>query len=131
MLECQKQIEVDEEKKKVMMSIDYLLQLMSKVIYNVFTICDEELVPVGLGLYPIASFINHSCNPNAVVGFHHNFMSIRPLIDDIHPGTEITVRKDLSLLRRAHTHNLQLSIDFVCGHCPNGCRETRVRRLSG
>ena len=75
------------------LSIDYLLQLISKVMYNVFTICDEELVPVGLGLYPIASFINHSCNPNAVVSFDCNRLSIRSLIA-IHAGIEITVRSD-------------------------------------
>lgn len=36
---------------------------------NNFTISDGELKPLGVGLYPPAALINHSCDPNCVTIF--------------------------------------------------------------
>ena len=33
---------------------------------NGHTLSDDELQPLGLGLYPLAALTNHDCNPSAV-----------------------------------------------------------------
>ncbi|KAI7897657.1 uncharacterized protein BX663DRAFT_533712 [Cokeromyces recurvatus] len=57
---------------------------------NNFSITDVELFAIGEGTYPIASLFNHSCHPNAVVMFEGALACIRA-IEDIQPGTEITI----------------------------------------
>ncbi|ORZ37168.1 hypothetical protein BCR44DRAFT_50545 [Catenaria anguillulae PL171] len=49
--------------------------------------------PVGLGLYPLTSLINHSCTPNAVAFFHpsHPRQLHLRCLQPISPGNEITI----------------------------------------
>ncbi|KAG8062260.1 hypothetical protein GUJ93_ZPchr0003g16474 [Zizania palustris] len=46
---------------------------------NAHTICDPELRPLGTGLYPVLSIINHSCVPNAVLIFEGRTAYVRAL----------------------------------------------------
>ncbi|XP_004292117.1 PREDICTED: histone-lysine N-methyltransferase ASHR1-like [Fragaria vesca subsp. vesca] len=41
----------------------------SKMAFNAFTIFDSELQHLGEGLYPVISFMNHSCVPNCILVF--------------------------------------------------------------
>lgn len=43
--------------------------LLARFGCNNHTICDEELRPIGVGLYPLGALINHSCRPNCVQTF--------------------------------------------------------------
>ena len=45
-------------------------KFMSRIMMNGFTISTLEQEGIGLGLYPGASMINHSCRPNAVQSFY-------------------------------------------------------------
>uniref|UniRef100_A0A0D3FMZ7 MYND-type domain-containing protein n=1 Tax=Oryza barthii TaxID=65489 RepID=A0A0D3FMZ7_9ORYZ len=51
----------------------------SKFACNAHTICDPELRPLGTGLYPVLSIINHSCVPNAVLIFEGQTAYVRAL----------------------------------------------------
>ncbi|XP_048226875.1 histone-lysine N-methyltransferase ASHR1 isoform X2 [Ricinus communis] len=50
-------------------NIKEIAENFSKLACNAHTICDSELRPLGTGLYPVVSIINHSCLPNAVLVF--------------------------------------------------------------
>jgi len=51
-------------------SMDELCRMISRIIYNGFSITEStELKTVGLGVYPCASIVNHSCVPNLVQTF--------------------------------------------------------------
>ncbi|KAH7567850.1 hypothetical protein JRO89_XS07G0166600 [Xanthoceras sorbifolium] len=51
----------------------------SKLACNAHTICDSELRPLGTGLYPVISIINHSCLPNAVLVFEGRLAVVRAM----------------------------------------------------
>eukprot|EP00249_Psilotum_nudum_P015021 c25124_g1_i1 orf=280-1665(-) len=57
---------------------------------NAHIICDEELRPLGIGLFPVLSIINHSCHPNSIIMFEGKHAVIRA-IETIEAGTEVTV----------------------------------------
>lgn len=62
----------------------------SKLACNAHTICDCELRPLGTGLYPVVSIINHSCLPNAVLIFEGKSSVVRA-IDHIPEGAEVSI----------------------------------------
>ena len=57
---------------------------------NGYFITDEEGRRLGSGYYAVAALINHSCEPNAIVGFNRGVMSVRA-IRPIAAGEEVTV----------------------------------------
>jgi SET and MYND domain-containing protein len=71
-------------------SASELIELLCKLLCNVFTISDSELKPIGIGLYPIAALINHSCSPNCVVLFDGPKAIIKAL-QTISLGEEVTI----------------------------------------
>ncbi|XP_050365624.1 histone-lysine N-methyltransferase ASHR1-like [Argentina anserina] len=54
---------------------------------NAHTICDSELKPLGTGLYPVISIINHSCLPNSVLLFEGRTSVVRA-VQHIPKGAE-------------------------------------------
>ena len=50
-------------------NVSELVKFTSMIIYNCFSITDEEQKTIGLGLYLTAAIINHSCEPNLVQTF--------------------------------------------------------------
>ncbi len=50
-------------------TMDEMVAFTSKIMYNCFSITDGEQKTIGLGLYPTAAIINHSCTPNLVQTF--------------------------------------------------------------
>ncbi|KAK2659624.1 hypothetical protein Ddye_006157 [Dipteronia dyeriana] len=62
----------------------------SKLACNAHTICDSELRPLGTGLYPVISIINHSCLPNAVLVFEGRFAVARA-VQHIPKGGEVLI----------------------------------------
>uniref|UniRef100_A0A8C5AW36 SET domain-containing protein n=1 Tax=Gadus morhua TaxID=8049 RepID=A0A8C5AW36_GADMO len=66
------------------------LSLLAKVACNCFTISDEELKEVGVGLYPSLSLLNHDCRPNCVVVFEGSRLVLRA-VKDVCPGEELLI----------------------------------------
>ncbi|XP_042408549.1 histone-lysine N-methyltransferase ASHR1-like isoform X1 [Zingiber officinale] len=62
----------------------------SKLSCNAHTICDDELRPLGTGLYPVISMINHSCVPNSILMFEYRMGFVRAT-EPITKGTEILI----------------------------------------
>ncbi|KEH34847.1 histone-lysine N-methyltransferase [Medicago truncatula] len=68
-------------------NIKEIANFFSKFACNAHTVCDSELRPLGTGLYPVVSIINHSCLPNSVLVFDGREASVRAL-QHIPKGTE-------------------------------------------
>lgn len=62
----------------------------SKLACNAHSICDFELRPLGTGLYPVISIINHSCLPNSVLVFEGREAVVRA-VQHIPKGTEVLI----------------------------------------
>jgi len=63
----------------VELDLKEIAHTFSKFACNAHTICDSELRPLGTGLYPVISIINHSCVPNAVLTFDDRTAYVRAL----------------------------------------------------
>ncbi|EKX51700.1 hypothetical protein GUITHDRAFT_55948, partial [Guillardia theta CCMP2712] len=69
---------------------EVIASMISKAQRNMHGIVDLKGQNFGHGLYPLASFINHSCEPNAIISFDGNKLVVRAL-ENIPRGTEITI----------------------------------------
>lgn len=71
-------------------NIREIAENFSKFACNAHTICDSELRPLGTGLYPIISIVNHSCLPNAVLVFEGRLAVLRAM-QHIPKGDEVSI----------------------------------------
>ncbi|KAK2971010.1 hypothetical protein RJ640_023442, partial [Escallonia rubra] len=69
-------------------TVKEIAEMFSKLACNAHTICDSELRPLGTGLYPVTSIINHSCFSNSVLVFEGKMAVIRA-VQRIPKGTEV------------------------------------------
>ncbi|KVH87869.1 SET domain-containing protein [Cynara cardunculus var. scolymus] len=67
-----------------------ILPIIIKLACNAHTICDSELIPLGTGLYPVISIINHSCSPNSVLVFEGRMATVRAM-QRIPKGSEVLI----------------------------------------
>ncbi|KAM6581598.1 hypothetical protein CsatA_005372 [Cannabis sativa] len=58
-------------------NIKEIAENFSKLACNAHTICDNELRPLGTGLFPVISIINHSCLPNSALVFEGKLAVVR------------------------------------------------------
>ncbi|KAL8216258.1 hypothetical protein R6Q57_023095 [Mikania cordata] len=72
------------------LNIKEIAENFSKLACNAHTICDSELIPLGTGLYPVISIINHSCNPNSVLVFEGRMATVRAM-QHIPKGSEVLI----------------------------------------
>jgi hypothetical protein len=76
-------------------SLEYLVDMVHRIKINGFSVCDGEFVCYGVGLYGKASYMNHSCQPNAVQTFlFHQAMLPTLFVTsfcDIPPNEEICI----------------------------------------
>ncbi|KAL0238269.1 hypothetical protein GEMRC1_012742 [Eukaryota sp. GEM-RC1] len=99
-------------------------KILKRIGCNAFTITNEELVPLGAGMFPAASYANHSCTPNACFMFKGTQIALIA-IKDILEGEEVTVNyvpliEPLSLRRE----NIRKHFNFIC-RCDR-CSEVEV-----
>ncbi|KAK6114806.1 hypothetical protein DH2020_007075 [Rehmannia glutinosa] len=71
-------------------NIKEIAEIFSKLACNAHTICDSELRPLGTGLYPVISIINHGCLPNSVLVFERRLAVVRAM-QHIPKGTEVLI----------------------------------------
>lgn len=51
------------------MDVKTIALLLARFACNNHTVCDDELRPIGVGIYPLAALVNHACRPNCVQTF--------------------------------------------------------------
>ncbi|ORZ13732.1 hypothetical protein BCR42DRAFT_418955 [Absidia repens] len=91
-----------------------LVRFQSQSQCNAISVQDEHLFVVGEGLYPVASFFNHSCRPNAAAVFDGALLMIKA-IEPIYPGEEITLAYiDIGRSRGYRQRNLRDRYFFTC-----------------
>ncbi|CAA6664907.1 unnamed protein product [Spirodela intermedia] len=96
-------------------NIKEVTEIFSKLACNAHTICDSELKPLGTGLYPVISIINHSCLPNAVLVFEGRVAVVRA-IEPIVKGTEVSISYiDTAATTRKRQKDLNEQYFFTCG----------------
>ncbi|KAJ0789540.1 putative [histone H3]-lysine(4) N-trimethyltransferase chromatin remodeling SET family [Helianthus annuus] len=72
------------------LNIKEIAESFSKLACNAHTVCDSELIPLGTGLYPVVSIINHSCYPNSVLVFEGRMATVRAM-QHIPKGGEVLI----------------------------------------
>lgn len=93
---------------------ELLVGLLSKLETNAFNICNGDLQPIGIGVYPSASLFNHSCRPNACAVFEGTTLCISA-VRDIAPGEEIVISYiDLGASLERRRSELRKGFGFVC-----------------
>ena len=65
-------------------------RLLGKISCNAHTVCDEELNPVGVAVYPAAAMVNHADSPSAAQSFKGRRITLRAT-RDLKPGDEVTM----------------------------------------
>ncbi|XP_019628954.1 PREDICTED: N-lysine methyltransferase SMYD2-like [Branchiostoma belcheri] len=105
----------------------FMEEIYGKIASNSFAILDENMCSIGIGVYPQASMINHSCQSNCIGMFYGPQIQIRAN-EYIRPGEQIfhgyippllpTAKRQEKLLKTYH---------FLC-QCAD-CRNTDRDRL--
>lgn len=112
-------------------SLEVLEQLLTKLKTNGFCIADCESIALGLGVYPEASFANHSCSPNAIQTFVYGIQGTLPAIrlticdeNGITAGDEICISYiDSTAVRPSRQKMLQDAYYFRCSCQRCACTE--------
>jgi hypothetical protein len=114
-----------------------IAQLLARFSCNNHTICDDELRPLGVGLYPLGALINHACAPNCAQSFRGPVIVFRCVSACMQPvcalvlsrnpvagGRVIATAQGHQLVTHTHTHT-----HFVAGrvavHTTGRCRPSR------
>ncbi|KZT66576.1 SET domain-containing protein [Daedalea quercina L-15889] len=100
-----------------------LVDVISRFTTNAFTLTSYTLDPIGVAVSPVAAFINHSCDPNAVIVFPRisdaphteepkmNLVAIKPIA----PEDEVTISYiDVTLPRELRQKELKETYNFEC-----------------
>ncbi|KNC87053.1 hypothetical protein, variant [Sphaeroforma arctica JP610] len=95
-------------------SIGDAMNALSVIKTNSFTILDDEMMECGVGIYPLASNFNHSCDPNVVITFNGFELQAR-LIRNVHTGDEMTISYiDNAKPREERRNQLRKQYYFNC-----------------
>lgn len=93
--------------------------VLCKLLCNTFSICDDEMRPIGAGIYVQCSLLNHSCDPNCVVLFAGTKLTLRT-VKDI-PGGDQLLISYVDLVDSCNHRRAQLkkvySFTCVCERC--------------
>jgi len=106
-----------------------LLEIFGKMVINTFTIVDEDLHDVAVGVYNSPSILDHECQPNAVASFQGRSLTIRAVNDiDSDSYNQVFLSYVDPLATRCERQDqLQKQYYFQCS-CPR-CTSNRVETL--
>ncbi|KAL3872214.1 hypothetical protein ACJMK2_040152 [Sinanodonta woodiana] len=118
---CQGQLDLPPVKQ--------LMEVFGRVTINSFTICDGDLQSVGVGLYLGASYLDHSCQPNAVVSFQGQKLMVRALMDipEVSPSNIFISYTDQLSFTEDRQRQLKEQYYFSC-QCTR-CQDNSLDRL--
>ncbi|GMH67674.1 hypothetical protein TrRE_jg3061 [Triparma retinervis] len=96
--------------------------LFCRINQNSFTVADPEIQPLGVGMYLLASAINHSCAPSGVSSFSLFRFSLPSIIvrtiSPLLPSAEVTTSyMDVVGPRESRVSYLGEAYNFECS-CP-------------
>jgi SET domain/MYND finger len=100
--------------------------MIHRIKINGFSIADGESIALGIGVFSLPSFINHSCQPNVIQTFLHGHENQPPTLwltayHDIPSGHELTISYlDNSSPRHIRQGRLLEDYYFLCD-CPACC----------
>ncbi|XP_036143557.1 histone-lysine N-methyltransferase SMYD3 [Monomorium pharaonis] len=89
--------------KTLVPDFEELMGIYGRICTNSFTITNDTLEPIGIGIYLGASILDHSCKPNAVFIFEGTTIIIRTIMD--------LPSSDLSQIRIAYIDLLRSNKD--------------------
>ncbi|KAK6246155.1 hypothetical protein SCA6_009245 [Theobroma cacao] len=102
------------------LDLDEAVNIFCKLSCNAHAIVDIAMEPLGIGLYPVMSVINHSCLPNAILVFEGKLAVLRALAP-VEKGDEVIhvliSYIDLSRTTRHRQDDLNGKYHFTCT-CP-------------
>jgi SET domain/MYND finger len=118
-------------------SMEYLMDLVTKIKLNGFSICNGESVALGVGIFPtLPSSMNHSCYPNVLPTFSYGIPNQVPQLiltacQVIQPHQELCISYiDHACPRTLRRRRLQRDYFFFC-HCEVCHNEDHELRLIG
>eukprot|EP00980_Cylindrotheca_fusiformis_P011310 scaffold2605_cov136-Cylindrotheca_fusiformis.AAC.2 len=129
-------IQASTEYRIVLPPLEQMTAMVQRIKLNGFSICDGEFVSMGVGLYGTPSFMNHSCEPNAVQTFLYGHCEPPTLFVtayyDIHPENEVCISYvDTTSPRHMRQERLYKDYFFSCGckACVDLARAAQVMGL--
>jgi hypothetical protein len=122
---------------KASMNVDKIAQILARIKFNAFSICDAESNSLGIGLFGTANRINHSCEPNAVQTFFYGEQGSMPKLRvtataAIPSGSEICICYiDNKQPRKMRQESLQQGYNFVCtcNYCQDDKHDGYIKGL--
>lgn len=114
------------------LTLSQLIDVLCRYDCNAFGYRDQEGSEVAVGVFPYASFFNHSCWPNIVKWYEGNVMCFRAL-RNISAGEELNISY-ISTDLCTEIRQLQLKkhyfFDCVCPRCAANSRELDEQFIS-
>ncbi|CAG8452767.1 14536_t:CDS:10 [Ambispora leptoticha] len=91
-----------------------MIELFCRLTCNSFSVLDEEMIGIGVGIYTNAALINHSCVPNCLATFDGSKLMVRN-IQPIQKDEEITIAyTDLGIPTMERRRELNERYFFLC-----------------
>lgn len=109
-------------------TLEECVTLLCKLHCNTYTIWDNELRPVGIGIYPFSSLMNHSCDPNCIILYIGTKQVIRT-IKPLQKGEELQISYiDSGLPTPLRLQELRENYFFECdcSRCANFVKYERL-----
>jgi len=104
--------------------VDPVAKIVCKIRPNAVTICDGESLALGIGIFPIVSYMNHSCAPKTLLTFPYGQAHRVPRVrvtacSPISKGEEICIPYiDVMRPREFRRQDLMEAYKFFCT-CPS------------
>ncbi|KAI8088764.1 uncharacterized protein BX664DRAFT_331316 [Halteromyces radiatus] len=102
-----------------------LVQCLCRFQCNNFGVHDDHLFTIGEGTYPVASLINHSCRPNAIVMFDGALLCV-VAIENIQPDQEVTISYVDAAHDRSHRQSTLFGKYFFHCDCVRCLDDTNI-----
>ncbi|KAJ3145286.1 hypothetical protein HDU86_001095 [Geranomyces michiganensis] len=97
--------------------VKLLCQVTTRLSCNSISISDEELVNIGVGMFPSLALVNHSCSPNTAIIFTSGGRATLRTIKSVASDDEIFQSyTEIAEPRHVRQRELQQTFFFTC-HC--------------